>query len=186
MRDARVELSFADGDYSFRLSWGNLIELQEQLEAGPYAVLNRLNSDTWRVQDISQVIRLGLIGGDKDLHPVKARKLVERYVEERPPLENLPLARVILMTALFGAPDEVVGTSSKGDVVETVDGKLKTKDIYGAAAVMGFTPQQVNDMTVWQFMAAFDGYVKHNSADDNKMDDAEAAELFEWLQSKDL
>jgi hypothetical protein len=40
-------------------------------------------------------------------------------------------------------------------------------------------------MTVWQFMAAFDGYVKHNSAGDNKMDDAEAAELFDWLQSKD-
>ncbi|MBO9100001.1 MULTISPECIES: gene transfer agent family protein [unclassified Rhizobium] len=185
MRDAKVELAFADGDYPFRLSWGNLVELQEQLDAGPYAVLNRLNSDEWKVQDISQIIRLGLIGGDKDLHPVKARKLVERYVEERPPLENLPLARVILMTALFGAPDEPAGAGAKGDEIETSDGKLKTKDIYGAGAVMGFSPQQINEMTVWQFMAAFDGYVKHHSDEGEKLSEKDADELFEWLTSKD-
>ena len=33
---------------------------------------------------------------------------------------------------------------------------------------MGFTPQQVGDMSMWQFMAAADGYAKANGAEDNE------------------
>lgn len=36
---------------------------------------------------------------------------------------------------------------------------------------MGFTPQQVGDMSVWQFMSAADGYAKANSAEDNEKPD---------------
>ncbi len=49
---------------------------------------------------------------------------------------------------------------------------------------MGFTPQQVNEMSVWQFMAAVDGYVKANSADDGKLDGKEIDDIWEWLQER--
>jgi hypothetical protein len=49
---------------------------------------------------------------------------------------------------------------------------------------MGFTPQQVNDMSMWQFMAAFDGYARANGAKD-KMSNAEADDLWKWLQEKE-
>lgn len=184
MRDAKVELEFADGAYVFRLPWGSLIELQEQCDCGPYMILNRLNSDEWRVEYISEVIRLGLLGGDKDLHPIKANKLVTRYVRERPPFENLSLARSVLLVALFGAPDEKPAAKvDKGEEIETTDGKLMTRDIYGTAAVMGFTPQEVNEMSVFQFMAAFEGYAKHHAPDDGKLKPEEIAALGDFLET---
>lgn len=50
---------------------------------------------------------------------------------------------------------------------------------------MGFTPQQVNDMSMWQFMAAVDGYIKANSTDEpGKLDGSEVDDIWEWLQGK--
>jgi hypothetical protein len=109
MRDARIELDWADGTYSFRLGWGQLAELQEKTDAGPYFLLNRLYAGNWRIEDISQIIRLGLIGGDEAMKPVQALGLVRRYVEARPPMENLPFAVAILTAGVIGAEDEPLG-----------------------------------------------------------------------------
>ncbi|MET3899671.1 hypothetical protein ABIB57_003633 [Devosia sp. UYZn731] len=106
-RDASITLPWADGDYRFRLAWGELIELQEQCDAGPMVILHRLIDGQWKVQDISQIMRLGLIGGGTA--PEKALKLIRDYVESRPPLENVMMARGILGIALQGAPDEEPG-----------------------------------------------------------------------------
>lgn len=108
-RDAKIELAWADGDYTFRLAWGQLAELQEKTDCGPYVVLQRLLDGTWFTTDISHVIRLGLIGGG--MEPPKALALVRAYVEERPPVENLPVAQAIMMAACMGAPDDKVGES---------------------------------------------------------------------------
>jgi hypothetical protein len=109
VRDARIDLDWADGTYSFRLGWKELAELQEKVDCGPYFLLDRLRSGAWRVGDISETIRLGLIGGDKEMVPVKALKLVQRYVEARPPMENLAYAIAILTAGVLGAPDEKLG-----------------------------------------------------------------------------
>lgn len=110
-RDASVIREFADGEYQFRLAWGQLRLLQEACDCGPYLVLDRLHSGRWNVDDISQTIRLGLIGGG--MEPVPAMKLVRNYVEDRPPLENLALAQVILGAALVGIAEEEVGKKSE-------------------------------------------------------------------------
>lgn len=114
-RDARVELDWADGTYSFRLAWGQLAELQEQTNAGPYVVFQRLHNGQWRVEDIANVVRLGLIGGG--MTPAEALRLTRAYVEARPPLENVLLAQGILAAALHGAPEEKVG-ERKGETEE--------------------------------------------------------------------
>lgn len=46
---------------------------------------------------------------------------------------------------------------------------------------MGFTPQQVNDMSMWQFMAAVDGYIEANASDDVALTAKEVDELWSWL-----
>lgn len=117
MRDARVSFDWADGTYSFRLAWGQLAELQEKCDAGPYIVLQRLHSGAWRVEDISNIIRLGLIGGGMEASP--ALKIARRYVEERPPMENLIPAQVILSAALMGAPDEPAGEDDAASQTES-------------------------------------------------------------------
>lgn len=103
-RDASVTEPFADGDYVFRLAWGELEGLQEANDAGPFVILDRLMSGRWLLGDISEVIRYGLIGGG--LEPAKALKLVREYVKDRPPHENLGLARKVMTAAVLGAPDE--------------------------------------------------------------------------------
>lgn len=110
-RDGSIDLDFADGTYHFRLAWGELEKLQEACDAGPYVVLDRLLSGRWRVSDISETIRLGLIGGG--MEPVKALKLVREYVQSRPPLENLVLAQRVLGAAVVGVPEEEVGKKSE-------------------------------------------------------------------------
>lgn len=106
-RDAKVELTWADGDYTFRLGWGELEALQEACDAGPWVILDRLFTRQCLIGDISNVIRQGLIGGG--LEPVAATKLVRTYVEKRPPAENLIFATVILQTAIQGVDEEPVG-----------------------------------------------------------------------------
>jgi hypothetical protein len=115
-RDATVTFDWADGTYRFSLKWGQLAELQDKCEAGPYVVLQRLHSGAWRIEDISNIIRLGLIGGK--MEPVAALKLVRTYVEARPPMENLVPAQVILSAALMGAPEEAVGEADAANQTE--------------------------------------------------------------------
>lgn len=110
-RDASITLDWADGTYQFRLAWGELAKLQEACNCGPYVVLNRILDTSWRIEDISSVIRLGLIGGG--LTPVEATQKVRSWVEGRPPMENLATARAVLMAALMGAPEEAVKKKRK-------------------------------------------------------------------------
>lgn len=106
-RDAKITIDWGDDTYDFRLGWGEIVSLQEAVDAGPYVVLNRLYSNQWRVEDISNVVRLGLIGGG--MTPADALKKVRAYVEARPPLENVLVAQAILSAGLQGAPEEKVG-----------------------------------------------------------------------------
>jgi len=103
-RNGQIELDFGDGTYSFRLGWGELQKLQEACDAGPFAIFDRLGDKSFKVQDIREVLRLGLIGGG--LEPSKALSLVRDWIEERPLLENVPIAQVVLSAALVGAPEE--------------------------------------------------------------------------------
>lgn len=103
-RDASIALDWGDGAYQFALYWKQIGELQEKCDAGPHVILTRLIAGNWRIEDISNVIRLGLIGGG--MEPIPALKLVRNYVEGRPPMENLLHAQAILSAGLMGAPDE--------------------------------------------------------------------------------
>lgn len=108
-RDASITLAWADDDYVFRLAWGEIVKLQEATGCGAQFILDRMEGrllphDSWHIEDVSHIIRLGLIGGG--LEPAKALKLVRHYVESRPPMENFRYAHAILMAGLFGAPDE--------------------------------------------------------------------------------
>jgi hypothetical protein len=51
---------------------------------------------------------------------------------------------------------------------------------------MGFTPQQINQMTPWQFEACLHGFLAANTPKSaNKLTENEAEELFAWLDKDD-
>ena len=121
-RDASLEVDFGDGTYRFRLGYRELAELQEKCDAGPTWILRRLSvpdaeNRGWRVEDIPNIIRLGLIGGG--MAPTDALRFVRTYVEGRPLFESLLPAQAILSAALFGAPDEEKKSAEKATPLTT-------------------------------------------------------------------
>lgn len=106
-RDASGTVAWADGEYKFRLGIAELRELQEKCDAGPMWIYERLQLNAhngWRLEDIRETIRLGLIGGG--LPPPEALALVKRYVDKRPATESILIAQAVLAFYLVGAPDE--------------------------------------------------------------------------------
>ena len=95
---------WADGVYSFRLGYGQWLELDQLLQVGPMALYVRLLDRTWKANDLREVIRVGLIGGGGS--PAQALRLAKLYVEDRPIAESLGLALRIISAALF-LPDGV-------------------------------------------------------------------------------
>ena len=104
-RDGSITRTFADGeDYVFRLAWGEIIKLQEARNCGPFLIYVRLHGVDWMLEDVREVVRLGLIGGGMD--EIKAKKMVAEYVERRPIIASLPLAQEIIKAGILGPPDE--------------------------------------------------------------------------------
>lgn len=49
---------------------------------------------------------------------------------------------------------------------------------------MGFSPQQVRAMSMFQYFAALDGFMRANSPDDQAaLSDKEKDEIWDWLES---
>lgn len=115
-RSAQIILDWADDSYVFRLSIGQLTELQEKVGAGPWYIqwalqMGLLSSEAGvpPPKDLSpsfviDTIRLGLIGGGMD--PIKAMKKVRAYASEGTLTENIPTAFAILAAALQGVPED--------------------------------------------------------------------------------
>jgi hypothetical protein len=102
-RNASISLAWADGEYDFRLGLGQIEELQEACDAGPYVILQHLIAGTWRVKMIRETLRLGLIGGG--MQPTQAIKLIQRYHDELPWAHNVKQATAVMHAAVLGAPD---------------------------------------------------------------------------------
>lgn len=180
MRDARIERDFADGRYAFRLGWGELIKLQEETDHGPFLVAQNIASNDANPGWVATVIRLGLIGGGTE--PAKALALVRSYVEPYPLQYSARLAGDIALAGWQGATDEPI-ESKGGDAGDDLpNGKMKFAALYGVGSVMGFTPQEVDAMSVWQFMATLDGYMRaHDPDGGKKLSKQEADALADWM-----
>lgn len=112
-----VDLDFGDGTYHFSLPMTQLEELQAKTDAGPLQLLNRLGTDEWRTQDVSETIRLGLIGGGKT--PLEALHLVRKYVLNTPDwLSNIKIARGVLMAVIFGIEQAPNEDKTDGEILE--------------------------------------------------------------------
>ncbi len=103
-RRSTVTIAFGDGDHDFALPIGQLIELQERCDAGPGHILARMQSGAWRVEDLRETLRLGLVGAG--MPPLDALKLVERYVDAHPLGDSVVPAIAVLGAAILGVEDE--------------------------------------------------------------------------------
>lgn len=109
--DGSVELVWAGDTRKFRLGIAELLALQERRASGPLEILTRLQFGTWRVEDIQETHRIGLLGAGVDAKA--ARELVDANIREGKITEHVLTAQAILLNALAGDPDEPVGKTER-------------------------------------------------------------------------
>lgn len=92
---------------------GLILELEEKCDAGIAAVMKRLVDNVWKLHDVREPIRLGLIGGG--MEPEKAMAAVKRHVDDTPLTSSVLLAYQIIAAVMVGVKDDLVG---KGEAAE--------------------------------------------------------------------
>lgn len=85
---------FGDGERDFRLTDPMITELERLTGTGIGGLFLRMSRSDFRLGDLVEIIRLGLIGGGTN--PEDAARLVETYARHRPIGETLPLALDVL------------------------------------------------------------------------------------------
>jgi len=112
---------FGDGEKTFALTFPMIKELERQTGASIGVLFHRVRSLAFNAVDLSEIIRLGLIGGG--MKPQEAMTMVQTYVEARPLGESLPVAMGILSAMWFGAPDtqdEQRQAAASGDLAAAI------------------------------------------------------------------
>ena len=108
MTHARVTLTWGDGEHDFDLGpIKHLLELEEKCGVGVGAILQRMALGQWTVNDVREVLRLGLIGAGAK--PTQAFVTLKRYCDDRPLAESIPAAKAVLLAAIVGVPGDDVG-----------------------------------------------------------------------------
>ena len=110
--DASVDLLFGNDRHTFRLGVGEWRELQRERKLGPRRLYDRVTAGDWFVEDLHQIIRLGLIGGG--MAEAEALRLTDTYFKVWPLADSEMIAKVVTGIGLFGNPDDPVGKAVAG------------------------------------------------------------------------
>lgn len=126
MPQNHIELHFGDGDYLFRLNLAGINAIQDKCGAGIGAVWQRLAASrlnyitgddvgvsevaAFKVEDIIEPIRQGLIGGGQGIvdgvpvivSPLIANRLIETYVIGRPLKEGWSVSFAVMSALIEG------------------------------------------------------------------------------------
>jgi len=94
---------FGDGEHIFALTDDMIAELERIADLGIGALYLRTVNMAFKLVDLVEIIRLGLIGGGAT--PEKAMRLTDTYARNRPVDELFPLALDVL-DARWGGTEE--------------------------------------------------------------------------------
>lgn len=102
MSDLAHTAFFGDAEYTFRLTPALILELEQKC-GFIGAICHRVFNWQFSQADVSETIRLALIGGGGTT-PKRAAELIAAYVVDRPLAETYPIAAKTLERVWFGAP----------------------------------------------------------------------------------
>ena len=103
-------LVWVGGEHSFLLTLGNLRALQDACNAGPNEIYERIRAGTWRIDDLFETIRQGLIGGGMAVDA--ASELTTRLFNQHPLDAFTATALSVIIAALVGVDDDQPGELS--------------------------------------------------------------------------
>lgn len=112
MSYCEVTLEWPGGEDKFSLTWAQIRALEGLVDKGPMALLADLQGGRWRIEDLANTLRLGLIGAGVD--PALARKRVASASELHPPAGFVQPAILALAAGLMGVSDADIDSASVG------------------------------------------------------------------------
>jgi hypothetical protein len=99
---------WSNGEDTFCIATvGSILDLEQKCNAGLGEIVQRVVNGMWRLNDVREAIRIGLIGGG--MTPLAAQGVIERHVDARPLSESVLLAQDILAAAIVAPPGEQPG-----------------------------------------------------------------------------
>jgi hypothetical protein len=98
--DGSAVLKAGGRDWSFRLTVGQWMKLQQIFGGGPNKVSSRFGSDDWQIEDVREVIERGLEGGGLSVN--EARETATQIMDCQPLDANYRLAMDVLGAAWTG------------------------------------------------------------------------------------
>lgn len=144
-----VTAPWGDGEHLFKLSVAGLLELEEKTK-NPFAVIfARVNGGAYSIPEISETLRLGLIGGGKS--PIEAKALVDRYL--LPLAESAPVARLVLMGVMFGFEASPPGKpEAAGEAAGTTNASTPptSSGVHGLSGSAPMSLEEFHSMNLWQ------------------------------------
>jgi Phage tail tube protein, GTA-gp10 len=103
--NGEVEFAWGDGEHKFNIARLKcVLELEEKCGVGVFEVYQRVATGRWKFYDLRETLRLGLIGAG--MMPDNALRLINRYCDDRPWVESVMPAQLILGAAMFGVPGD--------------------------------------------------------------------------------
>ncbi|MBB3396877.1 gene transfer agent family protein [Rhizobium sp. BK060] len=111
MRGAE-EVTWPGGEHSFRLGIGELRAIEQRSDAGCAVVMMRLLSSQFKIDDVIQPIRLGLIGGGMDERA--AQKVIESALDVASPYALAVTAADIMRRFIMWEMDDQPGEAKAG------------------------------------------------------------------------
>lgn len=105
-----VVIRWVGGEHPFRLGLGEMRAIQDATGCGPEFLAHRIKSMQWKVDDLREIMRNGLIGGGMD--HVQALRLIEQADASATGISLKVPALEVMLAYLYGPADDPVGEPS--------------------------------------------------------------------------
>lgn len=99
-----VVVRWPGGEHAFRLGLAEIEALQQKTDCGPEFLLHKINAAQWKLVDLTEVLRNGLIGGG--MPHVEAKRTVSNAVDLHPLIAFKVPAAEVLAASLYGPPED--------------------------------------------------------------------------------
>ncbi|WP_052699655.1 gene transfer agent family protein [Martelella endophytica] len=147
---AELISEWAGKDRLFRLSFGDVMDLEQACRGDAIGeILLRVAAGKYRLEDVYQVIRIGLIGGG--VGKVEAKRLSDAHFDLYPLADNAALAAEIL-TALF-AGVEKSGAPNDGEAEP-----VRFSEVSQICRVFNMSPLELRAMDYADFINLVKGF----------------------------
>jgi len=157
-----------------------LFAIEEETGSPAWEALRELISGSFRIEHVESVLFHAIrFGSGED----EALDFIERARTGRLPLLRYVGPAVEILAAALIAPERkaggAAGSSAEGGGVSGGD-PLTRATCYRTGLAMGLRPQDVDALTLWEFMTAVEAFMSNTPG---RMSETEKDEIWDWLKA---